>query len=719
MSGPASAFLETVGIFSLLDRAEIEGVLAHLASVDLAEGELLFREGDEGNELFIIREGGVRVSLCLPDGSDHEIARLAAGDFFGEMSIFDSAPRSASCRALAASSLDRLSKAGFNAIIDQNPRVALKLMYRMLNVTTQRLRDTGSIVSDMVTWGESARKRAVTDELTGVYNRRFLEDSLDGYLAEAREKGAPLSLVMADLDHFRRTNELHGQEKGDEAIKGMANAFRSSLRPTDVIARYGGDEFLLILPSTGPQEAMALMSAVCAKVAGLGILAHLGGPLFNVTTSMGVASWPEHAADLPGLKAAADGALYRAKEEGRNRVICAVPRQPVVAAKKRIRSIRAKNAVIENIVAAITGRSGFLLLGHQSPDDDCIASMVSFALVLRKFSADASIYFGSPPHERFRYLLDICRYNSIRLLDPAARLPAGVDTIVVCDTPKPSMIDASPALHELLRSPKVLRIEIDHHIGADSEYCGDEGYRLVTEASSASELVGHIVLKLENRADLLERHQVGELFSRNLVLSVLTGIIGDSHMGQYLKSRREKKYYEIFSTMFNGMLSRKTVKKTNFFTMDEVFGELQKLSAAEAGCYFAMWDKRRMSQSIASVALSEQTMKTLHEQNDEETIVSTARAVVDALAEESGKLGLLAYYDNPQKSDLVQFRVRRAAGWKKYDLRDLLTLLAIENGGGHEGAIGFRVPRALVPDLDEYMGRMVQTIETAIDPQSP
>jgi diguanylate cyclase (GGDEF)-like protein len=711
MSSSASEFLETVGIFSLLEHAEIDGMLSHLSSRDLAEGELLFSEGDEGNELFIIREGGVRVSLSLPDGSEHDIARLAPGDFFGEMSIFDSAPRSASCRALAASSLYSLSKDGFTAIIDQNPRVALKLMYRMLNVTTQRLRDTSSLVSDMVTWGESARKRAVTDELTGVYNRRFLEDSLDGYLAEAREKGAPLSLVMADLDHFRQINELHGQEKGDEAIKGMANAFRSSLRPTDVIARFGGDEFLIILPSTGPHEAMALMSAACARVAGMGLPA--------VTTSLGVASWPEHAADLPGLKAAADSALYRAKEEGRNRVVCAAAKGPVPAAKKTIRSIKAKNAVIENVVAAITGRSGFLLLGHQSPDDDCISSMVSFALVLRKFSTDASIYFGTPPHERFRYLLDICRYNSIHLLDPASRLPAGIDAVVACDTPKPSMIDASPAIHEILKSPGVLRIEIDHHIGADSGYFGEEGYRLVTEASSASELVGHILMKLEGRKDLLERYQVGELFSRNLVLAVLTGIIGDSHMGQYLKSRREKKYYEIFSTMFNEMLSRKTVKKTNFFTMDEVFGELQRLSTAEAGCYLAMWERRRLSTSIASVALSEQAMKPLHEQNDGETIVSTARAVVDALAEESGKLGLVAYCDNPQKSDLVQFRVRRAAGWKKFDLRDLLKLLDIQNGGGHEGAIGFRVPRELVPDFDEYVGRMVQTIEAAIDPQSP
>ncbi len=129
----------------------------------------------------------------------------------------------------------------------------------------------------------------------------------------------------------------------------------------------------------------------------------------------------------------------------------------------------------------------------------------------------------------------------------------------------------------------MLRIEIDHHLAADSGYFGDEGYRLVTEASSASELVGHILLKLEGRRDLLERHQVAELFPRNLVLAILTGIIGDSNMGQYLKSRREKRYYQIFSTMFNDMLSRRTTKKTNFFTMDQVFTELQKLSDARAG----------------------------------------------------------------------------------------------------------------------------------------
>ncbi len=89
------------------------------------------------------------------------------------------------------------------------------------------------------------------------------------------------------------------------------------------------------------------------------------------------------------------------------------------------RTIKEKNDIIANVIAAITGRNRFLLLGHQSPDDDCIASMVSFALLLRLFTRQAAIYFGAEPHEHFRYLLDICRFNGIRLLLPGAPAARG------------------------------------------------------------------------------------------------------------------------------------------------------------------------------------------------------------------------------------------------------------------------------------------------------
>ena len=712
------AVLAKVGVFSLLSPEELSQVARHLTTVALAAGQTLFHEGDEGRDMYILVRGAAAVIISLPGGGGHEIARFAPGDFFGEMSIFDHAPRSATCTAVEASELYSLSRDSFSDVIAQHPTIALKLMYRMLQVTTQRLRGTSKFVSEMLQWGEGARKRAVTDELTGVYNRRFLEDSLGTYLAEAQEKGEPLSLVMVDLDHFRAINESYGHAKGDEMIKAAAGVFRSQLGEAGVVARYGGDEFVIVLPRAEPARATQLMDAVCAEVARLDTLSGLKGPITTVTTSMGVAGFPAHAANLSGVRAAADAALYKAKEGGRNRVVCAPAPQrqePRDAGTKRSpRSIREKNQVIERVIDAITTRRRFLMLGHRSPDDDCLASMISMALLLHMFYRDASLYLASQMHERFHYLFEMCRYNSIDILGPDAPLPPDIDTLVLCDTPKPSMIDASPAVHELIRSPRVLRIEIDHHIGADSEYFGDEGYSLVTEASSASELIGHLLLKLRGRTALLERHQVYDLFPRNLVLAILTGIVGDSNMGQYLTSSREKRYFRVFSGMFSDLLFRRTTKRSNLANMDELFEELQKMSLDEQGCLSYMVDRQKIDGPIGYVALGEDEMGPLFAGSGEETIVSAARVMADRLAEASGKLGLVAYYDNPEHGDLVQFRLRRAAGWKKYDLRSLLTVLSITNGGGHEGAIGFRLPRAEIADFDAYVRGLLRTIEKAI-----
>jgi nanoRNase/pAp phosphatase (c-di-AMP/oligoRNAs hydrolase) len=107
-------------------------------------------------------------------------------------------------------------------------------------------------------------------------------------------------------------------------------------------------------------------------------------------------------------------------------------------------------------------------------------------------------------------------------------------------------------------------------------------------------------------------------------------------------------------------------------------------------------------------------MTPLYVECDNDTIVSTARVIADRLAEESGKLSLVAYYDNPERGDLIQFRVRRPGSWKKYDVRSILPLFSIKNGGGHEGAIAFRVPRDSVSDFDAYIRMLVDGIEAAI-----
>jgi diguanylate cyclase (GGDEF)-like protein len=320
-------FLRKVEIFSLLDEAELEALVGRLHYHEIDAGHLLFQEGDEGSELFIVSSGKISVTVRLQNGVEQQIAEFRAGDFFGEMSIFEDATRSASCRIKEKALLLSLHERDFKRLSENHPQVAIKLMEKMLNITTMRLRNTSEFVSDMVEWGEEARKRAITDELTGVYNRRFLDDSIDGYFNSAKSAQKPLSLVMIDLDRFREINERHGHQAGDIVIVQAVSVFKGCLRERDIVARYGGDEFTIILPETSLTEACQVAEKIRAGVSRISVTAGEGSTgakeTIRVTISQGVASYPDHGADAGVIRAKADEALYRAKEEGRDRVVCA------------------------------------------------------------------------------------------------------------------------------------------------------------------------------------------------------------------------------------------------------------------------------------------------------------------------------------------------------------------------------------------------------------
>jgi nanoRNase/pAp phosphatase (c-di-AMP/oligoRNAs hydrolase) len=200
------------------------------------------------------------------------------------------------------------------------------------------------------------------------------------------------------------------------------------------------------------------------------------------------------------------------------------------------------------------------------------------------------------------------------------------------------------------------------------------------------------------------------------VLAVLTGIIGDSKMGQFLKSRGERRYYKRFSRMFDRLLSRQTVHESNLAGMEQVFRELQKISVREKRCLDIFLSRSQRSESVAWVALGENDFGGID--CDVDTIVSVARAAVDMLAEESGRLGLVAYYEGSRDEGLAQFRLRRSKDYKAYDLREALSLFAIRNGGGHEGAIGFRFPRRDVPDIGARALELVEGLEGALPPDA-
>ncbi|HLA18564.1 MAG TPA: diguanylate cyclase [Dehalococcoidia bacterium] len=153
----------------------------------------------------------------------------------------------------------------------------------------------------------------VTDGLTGIYNRRFLDEMLPREVSRSQRSGAPLALLLIDIDRFKRFNDRHGHQAGDEALRGVARTLARHLRSIDFVARYGGEEFAVVLPGAGLEAALKTAERLRAAVQS----AAIGDGL---TVSVGVAALPEAAGDESSLVAVADTALYAAKEAGRNAV---------------------------------------------------------------------------------------------------------------------------------------------------------------------------------------------------------------------------------------------------------------------------------------------------------------------------------------------------------------------------------------------------------------
>jgi diguanylate cyclase (GGDEF)-like protein len=158
-----------------------------------------------------------------------------------------------------------------------------------------------------------------TDALTGLGNRRAFDDVLRQEHARAGRYGLPLSLVLFDLDHFKRLNDLHGHPAGDHALRAFAQLARAAFRECDSLYRYGGEEFAALLPHTAPEGAADAARRLLAALEATPLAA--GSALVKLTCSAGVASAAPGEVRAGNLIARADAALYRAKREGRNRVV--------------------------------------------------------------------------------------------------------------------------------------------------------------------------------------------------------------------------------------------------------------------------------------------------------------------------------------------------------------------------------------------------------------
>jgi diguanylate cyclase (GGDEF)-like protein len=169
---------------------------------------------------------------------------------------------------------------------------------------------------------ESLREQAIRDPLTGLFNRRYMQESLDRELRRAQRRHTPMGVIMIDIDHFKRFNDTFGHAAGDALLTGVGTLLQRQTRAEDIACRYGGEEFALILLDASAEDTEERAKLLCEEAARLHV-EYGSQALGTVTVSVGVAVFPEHGETAEALLKAADAALYRAKAGGRDRVMVA------------------------------------------------------------------------------------------------------------------------------------------------------------------------------------------------------------------------------------------------------------------------------------------------------------------------------------------------------------------------------------------------------------
>jgi diguanylate cyclase (GGDEF)-like protein len=320
----AADFLGTVPLFSLMSGLELKAVMELLEPRIYPKGSLIYAEGDAGTEMFILYSGTVGVTAFAADGTLRQHQSVQSRGFFGEMGPIAGESRAETCRAAEDCKVFVLSGLNFQRMVWDTPMLGVKFLKSMNRIKVESLSKASGFLDDMVRWGETARKRAVMDDLSGLFNRRFLEEAITARMYRGFRDSRTCALMMIDFDRFREINSKYGLIAGDAVISNVGATIQRLIGSSKIAARLSGDEFAILMPDSGEAEAMTLANRLQEETASL-FIEFRSGPSspserVTVTLSIGVAVSPDDGTTRDALFEAADRALYRAKEEGRNRV---------------------------------------------------------------------------------------------------------------------------------------------------------------------------------------------------------------------------------------------------------------------------------------------------------------------------------------------------------------------------------------------------------------
>ena len=307
------SLLEGLELFKGVYPDDVHELLQRCDRRDLAAGELLLSPGANNEHVFIVLSGSLNIHVGSPEAP--VLAIMEAGACVGEMSIIEDRDPSAYVIGAEDTHMLVMHRSLLWEMVDASHEFAKNLLV----VLSERVRSHNRVIAD--SYGEIRKfeRHATTDALTGLANRHAMQVSFPEEIVACVDNEEPVSLIMIDVDRFKQFNDTFGHIAGDRALCAVSKILQKQFRPRDLLVRYGGDEFAVLLPGANIEQAVAVgervRDSVCSTT-GDGSDSLIKIP---IAISMGVAGLYEEGT-LEGLIRDADAALYRAKHAGRNTV---------------------------------------------------------------------------------------------------------------------------------------------------------------------------------------------------------------------------------------------------------------------------------------------------------------------------------------------------------------------------------------------------------------
>jgi diguanylate cyclase (GGDEF)-like protein len=303
------SLLASIELFNGVVPDDISDLLTQCHRVDVKRAETLLSPDNLNDSIYIVLSGSLEVYLGSVNSP--AAATLHPGSCTGEMSLVETQDRNTYVVATEDSHLMVLSHRILWQMIDRSHVLAKNLLI----VISNRVRSDNDFIAERLGAISQAARNAVTEALTGLGNRHWMQEMFQRELDRERDDPGQLCLMMADVDNFKDINDELGHIAGDQILVAIAETLRTSLRPTDLIARFGGDEFAVLLPRASLDTAATTAERIRKDISG-----HADPELpVDVTISIGLTAAAD-ADDLDRLLERADSAMYDAKDQGRDRV---------------------------------------------------------------------------------------------------------------------------------------------------------------------------------------------------------------------------------------------------------------------------------------------------------------------------------------------------------------------------------------------------------------